>query len=787
MEETSTGAIVFIILTIIALGMGTMLALKLMYPAEMPVERDIAYYQQKQEVANAFHNLVKAYQDCSHETNCVCDIYQLKFPSKYSIKVENIAEDTRITLLDGSKQILSETVSNINTGILEKSKDKSCMLTGAAVFRPEKKEWYLQEGDYPDKHYLLNSIEELYKPSMNEACLITESMVLRENITKEGMEDYFGSMPRCTFKRKKKEELAIESFRKFVEEYEECHEKAAEEKCMCSFSRISLPEDYTINVEASANLTSFTLMKEKIGFEPEKEMLKMEARAVFMAEYPDMPSFHETSGCIKAKGDETAYYEKCMGNALQVKSAVFFGENAGMMRAESGMIRTGDERVNRKDISICMVQSTNAYELLWPAEKLNNVYYASECFGSTEAECSKGIGIPQQGGSKVFAADDGSVEYIGSGIIRLRHRKGLRTQYENVIPLEDINERMQVTRGQQIGKLMPEKQMLYFSLTDSRFDSKMLEADKICMEKENKNPAISVFSYGLYYLNPACYFSRAVRDSIVYPNKCTSFFKGCTAYGNGEEPKYDVRLKVLAIPVNWERKLPYLLYANDALEKFSAASPLNECPQRFRKVFADGITDYGDKWESGSCHVESRNSCLVNALEAVKSCAEQYKERTGEDYDYALGIEDSNIANYPECNFADRGWTSSNSDAMIVESANAADTLHELGHKFGLKDQYCDCSLAGNNDVCGFNAMPNPLRKELGCGEKCCVAGGETPPYMEGCRWCSGNIDMAGRDANEDKMLDSGRRTAMSNFIDSEKYSIDEYLLMKASVKLQCA
>ncbi|MDI6737037.1 MAG: M23 family metallopeptidase [Nanoarchaeota archaeon] len=784
MDEFPFANLVFIILTIAILSCGLFLAIQIMYP-EQHIEKDYEYYKERQEISNAFHNLAKAYRDCSSEENCMCDIYKLRFPASYSIKAENQGRDLKLTLMEKSKPLVSETITGMATGIMQNKEDTSCRSDEQLAIYADKKDWYMLEGDSLERHYLMNSIEELYKPKQGVACIVPESLIVSGNETRQSIEDYFSSMPRCTFKQKKKQELALASFKKFVEEYNECAFRASKGICMCSFSRISLPEGYAIKEVSSETGKAFALEYTEKGKEA-KEMLRIEADAEPLAETEDLPEFAKAEICISFMDGRAEARSSCKNRIKLVQKAVFFesGAKAGFVARETGIIRIGDSRQNRASLEPCTMQKQ--YEFAWPVEKTNNVNYISECFGSGETECNKGIEIYAAPGSPVYAAEDGIVEYSTGSTIRLKHKRGIRTQYENANPLQGIEAQKTVSKAQQIGVIAKGKSYLVYSLSDSTANAGIFEESKICRQYENKTMAISVFRYGVHYLNPACYFKDNVRSAIVYPNKCETPFKGCDVYGNEETPKYEVRLKIFVLPVNWERKLSYLMYSNEALDKFLMASPLNDCPYRFRKIFADGVTDYGPHWSTGSCIVPGNNNCLNDALAAIKTCAEEYRQRTGEDYDYVVGVEDSDIAGYPECIYADRGWTSENSDATILEANNAADMLHELGHKFGLKDQYCDCSGTKAENLCGYAAKPNPLRKKLGCGEKCCVEPEQLYPYLPECRWCSGNLDINSKDTDSNGMLDTGKRTAMSNFIDAAAFSIDEYLLMKANPMLQC-
>lgn len=783
MDEFPFANVVFIILTIAILSSGLYMSIQIMYP-EQHIEKDYKYYKDRQEIINAFNNLVKAYEDCSKEENCMCDIYKLRFPSDYSIRAENQGRDLKLTLLEKTKPILSDTITGMATGIMQNKWEKACRSSEEITIHADKKDWYAVEGDNLERHYLMNSIEELYKPKEGYACIVPESLVLSGNETMQSIEDYFGSLPRCSYKQKKKEELALSTLKAFVDEFNGCASKAGR-VCGCTFSRISLPEGYSIKKKEEEGKTYFALEYKENGNDA-VEMLKMKADAEALAESEAMPQFLSSGICIENRHGETGIFNKCRTGARLASKALFFenGTKAGFMLGETGIIRVEDERLNRANIEPCTMQKQ--YEFAWPTVKLNNINYESECFGSGTEGCNKGIEIPASAGSPVYAAEDGTIEYVAGDIIRIRHKKGIRTQYASIEPLKNIEPGKTVSKAQQIAVIAKGKKSLVYSLTDTNANANLFEDDKVCKEKENKTTAISVFSYGMYYLNPSCYFSSSIRNAIAYPNKCETPFKGCDVYGNEEAPKYDIRLKVLIIPVNWERKISYRLYSDEAINKFLKATPLSDCPFRFKPLFTDGKTDYGVHWSSGSCRVAGENNCLKDALATIKTCAEEYKARTGEDYDYVVGVEDSDIAGYPECIYADRGWTSENSDAAIVEANNEADMLHELGHKFGLRDQYCDCTGTDASDLCGYSAKPNPLRKELGCGEKCCVVSEQLHPYLEECRWCSGNLDINSKDNDNNGMLDSGRRTAMSNFAESNAYSIDEYLLMKANAKMQC-
>lgn len=789
-SEYPVATIVFLIITIFALMFSLILFQQLLADTAETAQEVLhgkrIIYEKRQEVANAFSNIVRAYEDCIGESGCVCDIYRISFPQGYSINIDNVETGTKITLLDKEKEILSETIRNINTGIMESGNECSSV---SAHIKPMRQEWYVQKEESLVRNYFYDSVLELYKPDADNACFLTKTLSLKDS----SIEEYFSTMPRCTYKNKKKEEQAFTALSEFVGEFKAC--AATKSECLCDFSRISLPGEYTIRIKEGFNRTTFTLVKLRTKFEPEEELLQLQANTEIMIEETTLSLKGLNLACIYSGTGTASLFAGCDTDKQGIDAnelvALLFneGKKVGFLARKGGLISFGNDdgkkTINRAKIPYCAVPERRAYNNAWPTEKFNNLYYVSGCFGR---ECNKGISIMQNEGAEVYAVEDGFVDSVDikATKIVLKLSQGIKTEYLNVMPEKNLAPRTSVSMGQKIGNVIGSQ--LYFSLTDESVDRALLQPEDICLHGSNNTKAIAVEAEGNTYVNPACYFTEGIRSEIVYAANCPAPFRGCDTYGNEEAPKGKVRLKILAIPVNWERDLSYRMFADDALERFVRATPLKECPSRFSKILVDGKTDFGANWSGGSCRIEGRNNCYENALQTIKACAEQFKERTGEDYDFVVGMEDSNIAYGPECDYKDRGWTTENSDVVIVEAQYTGDTIHELGHKFGLKDQYCDCSSTNASELCGFYAEPNPLKEVLGCGsETCCNPVSEKNfPYTQGCRWCNGNLDINAKDIDSDNVLDKGKRTAMSNRIDAESYSIDEYLYLKAQPKLQC-
>ncbi|MFH1285825.1 MAG: VWA domain-containing protein [Candidatus Micrarchaeota archaeon] len=81
-------------------------------------------------------------------------------------------------------------------------------------------------------------------------------------------------------------------------------------------------------------------------------------------------------------------------------------------------------------------------------------------------------------------------------------------------------------------------------------------------------------------------------------------------------------------------------------------------------------------------------------------------------FDYAVGVGEQSIFTYPTVGY------STHTGTVFFEKGYEVLTAHELGHEFGLHDEYCNCTA----ELCGYDAWPNPLRVEYGCDPNgnCC-------------------------------------------------------------------
>ncbi|NOX71669.1 MAG: hypothetical protein GXO64_03140 [Candidatus Micrarchaeota archaeon] len=271
---------------------------------------------------------------------------------------------------------------------------------------------------------------------------------------------------------------------------------------------------------------------------------------------------------------------------------------------------------------------------------------------------------------------------------------------------------------------------------------------------------------------------------------------------------------IAVIPVNWQGKANFESIANFIGSYYLERLPLDSCPDQFELLLPDLSTKYGNHWSEGYCDLSSvekagKTSCYTDAIEVLKiieECANELSLATGIDYDFVVGIDDDDIAMFDSqndiCKYSVGGWSdgSGGTPAVIGEANNeertSAIVVHELGHEFGFKEQYCDCTGTAEEGRCTTkNIIPNPLKADLGCGgagDPNCNTGHSidvTPSQR--CPEVLGNFDMNAIDNNGDGIPDEGKRTAMSNRIlygeNDGYYSTDEYNILMNDERLRCS
>ena len=178
-----------------------------------------------------------------------------------------------------------------------------------------------------------------------------------------------------------------------------------------------------------------------------------------------------------------------------------------------------------------------------------------------------------------------------------------------------------------------------------------------------------------------------------------------------------IKFSIIFVPLNWGGSASDFNNEVDTqMNYFINDIPLSNCPEKLRVTKMDPRTE---NFDSFTCRIENNRviytpfSDLWNFIESMGY--------DSSDYDVLAGM----IRN-PPCppvmgisNGIDSIWVTTQYDIVVA---------HELGHIFGLVDEYCS-QAAGSADLrCDIAApptkdYPNPLDADLGCnpyGQPCC-------------------------------------------------------------------
>jgi hypothetical protein len=166
--------------------------------------------------------------------------------------------------------------------------------------------------------------------------------------------------------------------------------------------------------------------------------------------------------------------------------------------------------------------------------------------------------------------------------------------------------------------------------------------------------------------------------------------------GGGIEYEVGPKLVLVTVPVNWEGALPssFTPYSDEHMDFFLEQTPLTDCPSLYRIIQINESCSFAHTpgpppapCSDPDCYIPPLENCDVFSCEElqflmkVRECAERYTT----DYDIVVGITDDDI--YDRVGgFAAPGFV----DAVVISEHHAkVISVHEIGHVFGLVDEYC--------------------------------------------------------------------------------------------------
>jgi len=206
-------------------------------------------------------------------------------------------------------------------------------------------------------------------------------------------------------------------------------------------------------------------------------------------------------------------------------------------------------------------------------------------------------------------------------------------------------------------------------------------------------------------------------DSQCGQLKCDET-KHCCPEGktwNGTACAIDYRFTIIFIPIQWNSgQADFESYSDMQANFFISNFPLKACPDDVKIIKA---------WELKDCNINVRcgiEECPDPTLQEIERCADKkYKGK----YDRAIGLVDASIL----CG-GPLGWSCAIMEPKPVLCAKPWKevTAHELGHTYGLCDEYSGCVWDAQNAQMG---CPNPKACSC-CGDAehpACCAGRAIP------------------------------------------------------------
>jgi hypothetical protein len=135
------------------------------------------------------------------------------------------------------------------------------------------------------------------------------------------------------------------------------------------------------------------------------------------------------------------------------------------------------------------------------------------------------------------------------------------------------------------------------------------------------------------------------------------------------------RITILYIPVDWTgTSTAFNSIVDNQITFLLDNIPLKACPDKVRSIRINSSCTVNVPADWDTCYADANR-----ILTAISYCA----QATGQRYDYVIGLSSVNLC-------AGRGFTSFTFPVIYLAGDEPRKTTHELGHQWGLGDEYYD-------------------------------------------------------------------------------------------------
>lgn len=140
-------------------------------------------------------------------------------------------------------------------------------------------------------------------------------------------------------------------------------------------------------------------------------------------------------------------------------------------------------------------------------------------------------------------------------------------------------------------------------------------------------------------------------------------------------PKVNAKLTIIFVPIDWTTGFAaFKRYSDEQVRMLLEQLPLKECPSKLKTIYLSQNCIFDLPYNFKTC-----NSMSDSIFMDIESCA----RKSGQKFDYIAGFSEDT-----KCE--GNGFASGGANIIYLASTPGPSLLHEIGHEWGLDDEYYD-------------------------------------------------------------------------------------------------